>query len=132
MKLGRIQLRDIGETPIARQKLTVCVACFKTAFLLTRLRLHLNSINNQGMKREEGTSEAETVISRGVEVESLEDLQKLFEAIQNDKQTKTFVYENIQFWKVNRRYQFSNTNELISYAPPISFETFVAAFKEFN
>lgn len=84
------------------------------------------------MKREKEHSSADAVISRGVEVESLENLQKLFDSIQHDKQTKTFVYNNIQFWKVNRRYQFSNTNELISYAPPIDFETFRAAFNEFS
>jgi hypothetical protein len=84
------------------------------------------------MKREEEQPTEETVVSRGIEVESLENLQKVFESIQHDKQTKTFVYNNIQFWKVNRRFQFSDTNELISYAPPITFETFVAAFKEFN
>lgn len=83
------------------------------------------------MNREEEQTE-ETVISRGVEVESLEKLQKVFESIQHDKQTKTFVYNNIQFWKANKRYQFSDTNELISYAPPISFETFVSAFTEFS
>lgn len=84
------------------------------------------------MKREEEQQTEEIVISRGVEVESLEKLQKVFESIQHDKQTKTFVYNNIQFWKVNKRYQFSDTNELISYAPPISFETFVEAFTEFS
>lgn len=84
------------------------------------------------MKREEEQPTEEVVISRGVEVESLENLQKVFESIQHDKQTKTFVYNNIQFWKVNRRYQFSDTHELISYAPPITFETFVEAFKEFS
>lgn len=84
------------------------------------------------MKREEEQTTEEAVISRGVEVESLENLQKVFDSIRHDKQTKTFVYNNIQFWKVDRRYQFSNTRELISYAPPITFETFVAAFEEFN
>lgn len=84
------------------------------------------------MKGEEEQTTEEAVISRGVEVGSLENLQKIFESIKNDKQTKTFVYNKIQFWKVNKRYQFSDTNELISYAPPISFDTFVAAFKEFN
>lgn len=84
------------------------------------------------MKREEEQASADAVISRGVEVESLENLQKLFDSIRNDKQTKTFVYNNIQFWKVNKRYQFSNTRELISYAPPIDFETFVEALNELN
>lgn len=81
------------------------------------------------MKEAEG--ETSTVLSRGIEVESVENLEKLFHEIEKDKQTKTFVYQGIQFWKVNRRYQFSDTNELISYAPPISFETFLAAFKGF-
>jgi len=85
-----------------------------------------------GLKREEEQPTEQAVISRGIEVESLENLQKVFDSIQHDKQTKTFVYNNIQFWKVNRRFQFSDTNELISYAPPISFETFVAAFNEFK
>jgi len=86
----------------------------------------------RGMKSEEEQPTEQPVISRGIEVESLENLQKLFDSIQHDKQTKTFVYNNIQFWKVNRRYQFSDTHSLISYAPPITFETFVATFNEFN
>jgi hypothetical protein len=85
-----------------------------------------------GMKRAEEQPTEGAMISRGVEVESLENLQKIFDSIQHDKQTKTFVYNNIQFWKVNRRYQFSDTHSLISYAPPITFETFAAAFTEFN
>ncbi len=84
------------------------------------------------MKSEEDQAATKAVLSRGTEVESLESLQKIFDSIQHDKQTKTFVYNNIQFWKVNRRYQFSDNNELISYAPPITFETFSDAFKEFN
>jgi hypothetical protein len=68
------------------------------------------------MKREEEQPTEEVAVSRGIEVESLENLQKVFESIQYDKQTKTFVYNTIQFWKVNRRFQFSDTNELISYA----------------
>jgi hypothetical protein len=71
------------------------------------------------------------IVSRGIEVEGVENLEKLFHEIEKDKQTKTFVYRGVQFWKVNRRYQFSDTNELISYAPPISFETFLGVFKEF-
>lgn len=80
------------------------------------------------MKAAEETTEA--VISKGIEVDSVENLEKLFNEIAKDKQTKTFVYKGIQFWKVNRRYQFSDTKELISYAPPISFETFLNAFEE--
>jgi hypothetical protein len=84
------------------------------------------------MKREAEESTGEVVMSRGIEVESPENLRQVFESIKNDKQTKTFVYNTIQFWKVNRRYQFSDTHSLISYAPPITFETFAAAFKEFS
>jgi hypothetical protein len=82
------------------------------------------------MKEAEETTEA--VISKGIEVDSVENLEKLFNEIAKDKQTKTFVYKGIQFWKVNRRYQFSDTNELISYAPPISFDTFLRAFGEMS
>lgn len=84
------------------------------------------------MTREEEQPTEQTAISRGIEVESIESLKKVFDSIQHDKQTKTFVYNTIQFWKVNKRYQFTDTKELISYAPPITFDTFVAAFQEFK
>ena len=78
------------------------------------------------------TEITEQPLSKGIEVATEEELQQVFEKIRNEKGSKTYCYNTIQFWKSNKRFQFSNLNEVISYAPPITFETFRMAMREFS